>query len=168
MAAVATFATGCGSSTKANSSTSTSSATTVAGAAGSTATTGGSTGGTGSSVSVNGKTISANFTASCAKQGSNLALALTDPSNATYGSLSAGATVTGTSVSAAAIGGTKGGANGLPYALAFGAGAPGASASVSNSGNTYTVTGKAVDASNPTSSPVPFTEVFACSTVVGG
>ena len=47
------------------------SATTVAGGTGSTPTTAGSTGGSGSSVTVGGKAITANFTTSCAKQAGN-------------------------------------------------------------------------------------------------
>jgi lipoprotein LpqH len=160
---------GCSSSSKGKASTSNN----TSSAAGSTqAAGGGSSSGGGSSASINGKAISANYTTTCANQGGTLALALADPSNATYGTLGVSATVTNkTTVSAVAFGGTKGGSNGTAFALAYAPGTPTASASVSNSGNTYTVSGKTtyVDNAHPTS---PTTEnfkiVFACGTIVGG
>jgi lipoprotein LpqH len=123
--------------------------------------------------SVDGKALDGKFETTCAKQGGTLALALSDTSNATYGTLSVSATVSGTdTVQAVGVAGTKGGANGQPYALGFGNGMPGGSAKVVKDGNTYKVTGEGVgaDMANPmagmTSSKFDIT--FACSTVVGG
>ncbi|MVU81481.1 hypothetical protein GPX89_30100 [Nocardia sp. ET3-3] len=176
LAATATAAllvTGCSSNSNSNSTTTKATAAAPAGpetsAPGTAAPAGGS-----SSVSVDGKSISAKFDTTCAKQGGNLALALTDQSNSTYGTLTASATITGTdTVQAVGIAGTKGGSNGQPYALGFGNGMPGGSAKVTKSGNTYTVSGEGVggvDMSNPMAGPKTekFEIVFACSTVVGG
>ncbi|MDT2005348.1 hypothetical protein FXW78_12525 [Rhodococcus opacus] len=126
-----------------------------------------------SSASVDGKALDADFDATCAKQGDTLALALADTANATYGDLAVSATVTGTdTVQAVGIAGSKGGSNGLPYALGFGQGMPGGSAKVVKDGDTYTITGEGVgapDMSNPTApSASKFDITFACSTVVGG
>ncbi|MEC3952677.1 lipoprotein LpqH [Nocardia sp. CDC153] len=171
-AATALLVTGCSSNSSSSSSTTTK-ATTAAPAGPQTSAPGNASGGS-SSASVDGKPISAKFDTTCAKQGGNLALALTDQSNATYGTLTASATITGTdTVQAVGIAGTKGGANGQPYALGFGNGMPGGSATVTKSGNTYTVTGEGVggvDMSNPMAGPKTekFEIVFACSTVVGG
>ncbi|EKT79039.1 lipoprotein LpqH [Rhodococcus opacus] len=126
-----------------------------------------------SSAAVDGKALEADFDATCAKQGDTLALALADTANATYGDLAVSATVTGTdTVQAVGIAGSKGGSNGLPYALGFGQGMPGGSATVVKDGDTYTITGEGVgapDMSNPTApSSSKFDITFACSTVVGG
>ncbi|WP_405484463.1 lipoprotein LpqH [Nocardia sp. NBC_00511] len=171
-AAAALLVTGCSSN-----SSSGSSSTAAAPATTSAASTGGATSaapaGGSSKASVDGKAITANFTTTCAKQAGNLALALTDQSNSTYGTLAASATITGDStVQAVGITGTKGGDNGQPYAIGFGNGMPGGSASVTKSGNTYTVSGTGVgtpDLTNPTAGPKSskFEIVFACTTVVG-
>ncbi|WP_433523564.1 lipoprotein LpqH [Nocardia pseudovaccinii] len=127
-----------------------------------------------STASVDGKALDGKFDTTCAKQGGTLALALSDTNNATYGTLSVSASITGTdNVQAVAVAGSKGGANGLPYALGFGNGMPGGSAKVVKDGNTYKVTGEGVgapDLANPTASPKSskFDITFACSTVVGG
>ena len=126
-----------------------------------------------SSAAVDGKALEADFDATCAKQGDTLALALADTANATYGDLAVSATVTGTdTVQAVGIAGSKGGSNGLPYALGFGQGMPGGSATVVKDGDTYTISGEGVgapDMSNPTApSSSKFDITFACSTVVGG
>ncbi|EID77798.1 MULTISPECIES: lipoprotein LpqH [Rhodococcus] len=126
-----------------------------------------------SSAAVDGKALEADFDATCAKQGDTLALALADTANATYGDLAVSATITGTdTVQAVGIAGSKGGSNGLPYALGFGQGMPGGSATVVKDGDTYTITGEGVgapDMSNPTApSSSKFDITFACSTVVGG
>ncbi|WP_370182114.1 lipoprotein LpqH [Rhodococcus wratislaviensis] len=126
-----------------------------------------------SSAAVDGKALDADFDATCAKQGDTLALALADTANATYGDLAVSATITGTdTVQAVGIAGSKGGSNGLPYALGFGQGMPGGSATVVKDGDTYTITGEGVgapDMSNPTApSSSKFDITFACSTVVGG
>ncbi|MFJ4651815.1 lipoprotein LpqH [Nocardia sp. NPDC088792] len=127
----------------------------------------------GSSATVGGKAITANFTTTCAKQGGNLALALTDNSNSTYGTLSVSATLTGGStVQAVGIAGTKGGSNGAAYAVGYGNGVPGGSATVTKTGNTYEVKGTgvgAVDMSNPMAGPQneSFDITFACTTIVG-
>ncbi|GAB3208217.1 lipoprotein LpqH [Nocardia tengchongensis] len=168
-AAAALLVTGCSSTDSKSGPAATSAATSTAAAPGNQAPAGGS-----SSASVDGKAISGKFETTCAKQGGNLALALADQSNATYGTLAASATITGDStVQAVGITGTKGGANGQPYAVGFGNGMPGGSAKVTKSGNTYTVSGEGVggvDLSNPMAGPKTekFEIVFACSTVVGG
>ncbi|MEV0467590.1 lipoprotein LpqH [Nocardia tengchongensis] len=168
-AAAALLVTGCSSTDSKSGSPTSPPATSTAAAPGNQAPAGGS-----SSASVDGKAISGKFDTTCAKQGGNLALALTDQSNATYGTLAASATITGDStVQAVGITGTKGGANGQPYAVGFGNGMPGGSAKVTKSGNTYTVSGEGVggvDLSNPMAGPKTekFEIVFACSTVVGG
>ncbi|MGY4098269.1 lipoprotein LpqH [Nocardia sp. R16R-3T] len=127
-----------------------------------------------STASVDGKALDAKFETTCAKQGDTLALALSDTNNATYGTLSVSASITGTdNVQAVAVAGSKGGSNGMPYALGFGNGMPGGSAKVVKDGNTYKVTGEGVgapDLTNPTAGPKSstFDITFACSTVVGG
>ena len=126
-----------------------------------------------SSAAVDGKALEADFDATCAKQGDTLALALADTANATYGDLAVSATITGTdTVQAVGIAGSKGGSNGLPYALGFGQGMPGGSATVVKDGDTFTISGEGVgapDMSNPTApSSSKFDITFACSTVVGG
>lgn len=170
-AAAALLVTGCSSNSSSDKS-STSRAATSAAAGSSAATTSGGAAPAGgsSSASVDGKALSAKFETTCAQQGGNLALALTDQNNSTYGTLTASATITGTdTVQAVGIAGT----NGQPYALGFGNGMPGGSAKMTKSGNTYTVTGEGVggmDMSNPMAGPKTekFEIVFACSTVVGG
>ncbi|AHK34706.1 lipoprotein antigen [Rhodococcus opacus PD630] len=126
-----------------------------------------------SSAAVDGKALEADFDATCAKHGDTLALALADTANATYGDLAVSATITGAdTVQAVGIAGSKGGSNGLPYALGFGQGMPGGSATVVKDGDTYTISGEGVgapDMSNPTApSSSKFDITFACSTVVGG
>lgn len=127
-----------------------------------------------STAEVDGKTIDARFDTTCAKQNGTLALTLTDLNNTTYGNLSVSATLQGEdTVSAVAIAGTKGGDNATPYAVGYGAGAPGGSAEVTKNGTTYTVTGEGiggVDLTNPLAGPknIPFEITFACSTVVNG
>ena len=126
-----------------------------------------------SSAAVDGNALQADFDATCAKQGDTLALALADTANATYGDLAVSATITGAdTVQAVGIAGSKGGSNGLPYALGFGQGMPGGSATVVKDGDTYTISGEGVgapDMSNPTApSSSKFDITFACSTVVGG
>ncbi|MFI6869045.1 lipoprotein LpqH [Nocardia sp. NPDC050406] len=126
-----------------------------------------------SAATVDGKALDAAFETTCAKQGDTLALALTDTANSTYGQLSVSATVTGDStVQAVGIAGSKGGDNGLPYAVGFGNGMPGGSATVVKNGSTYTVTGEGVgtpDMSNPLAGAKnsKFEITFVCSTVVG-
>ncbi|WP_225725873.1 MULTISPECIES: lipoprotein LpqH [unclassified Nocardia] len=126
-----------------------------------------------SSAAVDGKTLDAKFDTTCAKQGGTLALALADTSNATYGNLAVSATITGSdTVQAVAIAGSKGGANGLPYAIGFGNGAPGGSAKVTKDGNTYKVSGEGIgtpDPANPLAGvkSQKFDITFACTTVVG-
>lgn len=127
----------------------------------------------GSSASVDGAALTAKFTTTCAKQAGVLALSLTDTENATYGNLAVSATVSGDNVTAVGIAGSKGGSSGLPYALGYGQGVPGGSASVKIDGTTYHVTGEGVgapDLSNPTAPPPQkkFDITFACSTIVGG
>ncbi|WP_433196731.1 lipoprotein LpqH [Nocardia sp. CA-107356] len=127
-----------------------------------------------SAAAVDGKGLDGKFETTCAKQGDTLALALSDTNNAAYGTLSVSASITGTdNVQAVAVAGSKGGSNGLPYALGFGNGMPGGSAKVVKDGNTYKVTGEGVgapDLTNPTAGPKTskFDITFACSTVVGG
>jgi ipoprotein LpqH len=124
--------------------------------------------------SVDGKALDGKFETICAKHGGQLALTLNDTNNATYGTLSVSAAISGTdTVDAVAVAGTKGGSNGLPYALGFGNGMPGGSAKVVKDGNTYKVTGEGVgapDMTNPMAGPTSakFDITFACSTVVGG
>ncbi|WP_327110903.1 lipoprotein LpqH [Nocardia sp. NBC_01730] len=123
--------------------------------------------------SVDGKAFDAKFSTTCAKQGGTLALALTDTENGVYGNLSVSATITDAdTVQAVAIAGSKGGDNGLPYAVGFGNGMPGGSAKVVKDGNTYKVTGEGVgapDLTNPLAGPKSskFDITFACSTIVG-
>ncbi|MFX0574240.1 lipoprotein LpqH [Nocardia nepalensis] len=127
-----------------------------------------------SAAAVDGKALDGKFETTCAKQGGTLALALSDTDNATYGTLSVSASITGAdNVQAVAVAGSKGGTNGMPYALGFGNGMPGGSAKVVKDGNTYKVTGEGVgapDLTNPTAGPKTskFDITFACSTVVGG
>ncbi|WP_067897534.1 lipoprotein LpqH [Nocardia vaccinii] len=127
-----------------------------------------------SALSVDGKPVSGNFTTTCAHQGGLLALALTDTGNAAYGNLAVSATVTGgNTVQAVGITGSKGGSSGLPYAIGFGKGAPGGSASLVKSGNTFHVTGEGVgtpDPGNPLAEAKSskFDITFACPTVIGG
>ncbi|MEV0356257.1 lipoprotein LpqH [Nocardia sp. NPDC050697] len=127
-----------------------------------------------STAQVDGKTIDARFDTTCAEQAGTLALALTDLDNTTYGNLSVSATIQGgDTVQAVAIAGTKGGDSGTPYALGYGAGAPGGTAKLTKNGTTYTVTGEGiggVDLSNPLAGPknIPFEITFACTTVVNG
>lgn len=125
-----------------------------------------------STASVDGKEFSAKFDTTCAEQAGTLALALTDTANATYGSLSVSASVAGDKVQAVAIAGSQGGANGLPYAVGYGNGQPGGSATLVNDGNTYRVTGEGIsaDMTNPLAGPstVAFDITFACSSIVGG
>ncbi|MGW5229786.1 lipoprotein LpqH [Nocardia niigatensis] len=167
-AAAALLVTGCSSNSSSSKPSSTTAAATSA-APGSAAPADGA-----SSASVGGKAITAKFDTNCVKQGGNLALALTDNGNSTYGTLAASATITGdTTVQAVGITGTKGGDNGQPYALGFGNGMPGGNAKVTKSGTTFTVTGEGVgtpDLSNPLAGPKTekFEIVFACSTIVGG
>ncbi|MFQ6329577.1 lipoprotein LpqH [Nocardia sp. CWNU-33] len=123
---------------------------------------------------VDGKALEGKFETLCAKQGGTLALTLNDTNNATYGTLGVSASISGTdTVDAVAIAGSKGGSNGLPYALGFGNGMPGGSAKLVKDGNTYKITGEGVggpDMSNPLAGPTTakFDITFACSTVVGG
>ncbi|WP_067702966.1 lipoprotein LpqH [Nocardia jejuensis] len=173
-AAMALLVTGCSSSDDSSSSStsaapaSTGSASTGSAAPGTTASSGKS------SATVDGKALDAKFDTTCAKQGDTLALALTDTGNATYGQLSVSATITGSdTVQAVGIAGSKGGSNGMPYAVGYGNGAAGGSAKVTKSGNTYTVTGEGVgapDLTNPTAGVKnsTFDITFACSTIVGG
>ncbi|GAA5045790.1 lipoprotein LpqH [Nocardia callitridis] len=127
-----------------------------------------------SSASVDGKLIEAKFETTCAEQGDNLALALVDQDNPTYGTLSVSASVTGAdTVQAVAFAGSKGGADSTPFALGFGSGMPGGSATLSKDGNTYRVSGEGVggvDLGNPMAGPSTstFEVTFDCSTVVGG
>ncbi|AYF76378.1 hypothetical protein D7D52_23980 [Nocardia yunnanensis] len=173
-AATALLVTGCSSSNDNNAKSTTTAATATSAASSAAPGTTAAPAGGNSSVSVDGKAITAKFDTNCAKQGGNLALALSDQGNATYGTLTASATITGdNTVQAVGIAGTKGGSNGAPYALGFGNGMPGGSATVTKSGNTYTVSGEGVggvDMSNPMAGPKneKFEIVFACSTVVGG
>lgn len=123
--------------------------------------------------SVDGKAFDAKFDTTCAKQGGTLALALTDTANSAYGNLSVSATITDSNtVQAVAIAGSKGGDNGLPYAVGFGNGMPGGSAKVVKDGNTFKVTGEGVgapDLTNPLAGPKTskFDITFACSSIVG-
>ncbi|MGN2635248.1 lipoprotein LpqH [Nocardia takedensis] len=124
-----------------------------------------------SAAAVDGKAFDGKFDTTCVKQGGTLALALTDNANATYGQLSVSATLEGDTVQAVGIAGSKGGSNGMPYAVAFGAGS-GGSAKVVKDGNTYKVTGEGVgapDMTNPLAGPSTskFDITFACSTIVG-
>ncbi|MEU6560429.1 lipoprotein LpqH [Nocardia nova] len=127
-----------------------------------------------SAASVDGKELAGKFDTTCAKQGDTLALAMVDLDNANYGQLSISATLTGgNTVQAVAIGGTKGGSSGMPYAVGYGNGQPGGSAAVVKDGNTYKITGEGVaapDMSNPTAGPATsrFAITFACSTIVNG
>ncbi|WP_067541220.1 lipoprotein LpqH [Nocardia crassostreae] len=127
-----------------------------------------------SAATVDGKALTAKFETTCVQQAGTLALALTDTANATYGELAVSATVTGdNTVQAVGIAGSKGGENGLPYALGFGNGMPGGSAKVVKSGTTYTVTGEGVgtpDLTNPIAGAKnsTFEITFACSSIVGG
>jgi len=127
-----------------------------------------------STLSVDGKSVSGTFTTTCVNQSGLLALALTDTGNPTYGNLAVSATVSGgNSVQAVGITGSKGGSSSLPYAIGFGKGLPGGSASVTKSGNTFHVTGEGVgtpDPSNPMAQvkSSKFDITFACPTVIGG
>ncbi|MGY0502275.1 lipoprotein LpqH [Nocardia sp. FBN12] len=158
-AATALFVTGCSDDASTTSPTSTPGSAAPAPAAGK------------STASVDGKEVAAKFDTTCAKQAGTLALALTDTANATYGSLSVSATVEGDTVQAVAIGGSQGGANGLPYAVGYGQGAPGGSAKLAKDGNTYRITGEGIsaDMTNPLAGPstVKFDVTFACATIVG-
>ncbi|WP_433681507.1 lipoprotein LpqH [Nocardia sp. CA-119907] len=163
-AALALFVTGCSDNSSSSSPTSAKPVTSAAPAPA-----------PGKSVAaVDGKALDGKFETTCAKQGDTIALALSDTNNATYGTLSVSASITGTdNVQAVAVAGSKGGSNGLPYALGFGNGMPGGSAKVVKDGNTYKVTGEGVgapDLTNPTAGPKTskFDITFACSTVVGG
>ncbi|MEV0294416.1 lipoprotein LpqH [Nocardia sp. NPDC050710] len=164
-AAVALFVTGCsddsGSSAPSPSGKPATSAAPVAPAGGK------------SAAAVDGKTLDGKFDTTCAKQGATLALALTDTNSATYGQLSVSATIDGDTVQAVGIAGSKGGSNGLPYAVGYGNGQPGGSAKVVKDGNTFKVTGEGVgapDLTNPLAGPTTskFDITFACSTIVGG
>ncbi|RJO76856.1 hypothetical protein D5S18_11590 [Nocardia panacis] len=172
-AAVALLLTGCSDNSNKSSSSSSSAQAATSSAAGSSAAPAPSAGGK-SAASIDGKALEGNFQTNCAKQGGNLALALTDTGNATYGNLSVGATITGSdTVQAVAIAGSKGGANGQPLALGYGNGAPGGSAKLSKDGNTYHITGEGIggiDAANPMAGvkTEKFDITFACSTIVGG
>ncbi|MBB5916562.1 lipoprotein LpqH [Nocardia transvalensis] len=123
---------------------------------------------------VDGKALDGKFDTTCAKQGGVLALALTDLDNAVYGRLSVSATLSDDkTVQAVGIAGSKGGSSGMPYAVGYGNGQPGGSATVVKDGDTYKVTGEGVaapDMSNPTAAPaaVTFDLTFACTTVVNG
>lgn len=167
-AAVALFVTGCSDDKPSTKAAPSSSAAPVAPGT-SSAPAGGK-----SAATVDGKALPGKFDTTCAKQAGTLALALTDLDNATYGNLSVGATISGTdSVEAVGFAGTKGGANGQPYALGYGNGMPGGSAQVVKEGNTYKVTGEGVgapDLTNPLAGPSTskFEITFACSTIVGG
>ncbi|MBF6356609.1 lipoprotein LpqH [Nocardia higoensis] len=126
----------------------------------------------GSAASVDGKVLEATFDTTCAKQGDTLALALTDNANGAYGQLSVSATITGDTVQAVGIAGTKGGASGAPYAVGYGNGQPGGSAKLTKDGNTFKVTGEgvgALDLTNPMAGPstATFDITFACSDIVG-
>ncbi|MBH0778646.1 lipoprotein LpqH [Nocardia bovistercoris] len=125
-----------------------------------------------SAAAVDGKALDGKFDTTCAKQGNTLALALTDTANGTYGQLSVSATVVGDTVQAVGIAGSKGGSNGLPYAVGYGNGQPGGSAKLVKDGNTFKVTGEGVgapDMTNPLAGPstAKFDITFACSTIVG-
>ncbi|MEU0540164.1 lipoprotein LpqH [Nocardia sp. NPDC005978] len=126
-----------------------------------------------SSATVDGKALDGKFDTTCVKQGGTLALALTDTANATYGQLTVSATLTDDStVQAVGIAGSKGGDNGLPYAIGYGNGMPGGSAKVVKDGKTYKVTGEGVgtpDMTNPTAGVKnsTFEITFACSDIVG-
>jgi lipoprotein LpqH len=170
-AAVALFLTGCSS----NDSTTSSSATQSPAAGSASAAAPAAPSGGGSSATVDGKRIDASFTTTCAEQGGTLALALADANNGTYGRLAVTATITGggNTVQAVGIAGSKGGSNGVGYALGYGNGMPGGSASVSKSGNTYTVSGSGVGALDPTNpmagpSNTKFAITFACPSIIGG
>ncbi|RMI33996.1 lipoprotein LpqH [Nocardia stercoris] len=125
-----------------------------------------------SSVSLDGKALTGNFETTCAKTGGTIALSIDDAANSAYGNLAVSATVDGTTVTAVAIAGTKGGANGVPLAVGYGKGAPGGSAKVSVTGKTYHVTGEGVgtpDLTNPTAVKTDaFDITFACTDIVGG
>ncbi|MEV6770022.1 lipoprotein LpqH [Nocardia sp. NPDC051030] len=126
-----------------------------------------------SSASVDGVALDAKFETTCVKQGGTLALALTDTANATYGQLSVSATVSGDTVTAVGIAGSKGGSNGMPYAVGYGNGQQGGSAKLTKNGDTYTITGEGVgapDMSNPLAGVKnsKFDITFACSSIVGG
>ncbi|MBF6362787.1 lipoprotein LpqH [Nocardia farcinica] len=125
-----------------------------------------------SAAAVDGKALDAGFETTCAKQGDTLALALTDNNNATYGQLTVSATVTGDTVQAVGIAGSKGGSAGMPYALGYGNGQPGGSAKLAKDGNTFTITGEGVgapDMTNPLAGPstATFEITFACTDIVG-
>ncbi|MGW5453578.1 lipoprotein LpqH [Nocardia sp. NPDC003979] len=125
-----------------------------------------------STATVDGKELTAKFDTTCAEQGGTLALTLTDTANATYGSLSVSATLEGETVQAVAIAGSQGGSSGMPYAVGYGNGQPGGSATLAKDGNTFRVTGEGVgapDMTNPLAGPstVKFDITFACSTIVG-
>ncbi|MEV5648647.1 lipoprotein LpqH [Nocardia sp. NPDC052254] len=127
-----------------------------------------------SAASVDGKDLAGKFETTCAKQGDTLALAMIDSDNPAYGQLSVSATVTGDkTVQAVAIGGSRGGSSGMPYAVGYGNGQPGGSAAVVADGNTYKITGEGVsapDMSNPMAGPATarFAITFACTTIVNG
>ncbi|MFD6389956.1 lipoprotein LpqH [Nocardia sp. NPDC055029] len=156
-AATALFVTGCSDSGTSSTPSSTGSAAPAPAAGKSTA-------------SVDGKEFTAKFDTTCAKQGGTLALALTDLANATYGNLSVSASVEGDTVQAVAVAGTKGGSNGLPYAVGYGNGQPGGSATLAKDGNTFRITGEGVsapDMTNPLAGPATakFDITFACTTI---
>ncbi|WP_410871406.1 lipoprotein LpqH [Nocardia sp. A7] len=160
-AATALFVTGCG-----DDASTTSPSTTSPSTPGSTAPAAGK-----STATVDGKEFTAKFDTTCAKQGGTLALALTDTANSTYGSLSVSASIEGEKVQAVAIAGSQGGSNGLPYAVGYGNGQPGGSATLAKDGNTFRVTGEGIsaDMTNPLAGPstAKFDITFACSTIVG-
>ncbi|MEV0249608.1 lipoprotein LpqH [Nocardia sp. NPDC050712] len=125
-----------------------------------------------SAATVDGKALTAAFDTTCAKQGGILALALTDNNNAAHGQLTVSATISGDTVQAVGIAGSKGGANGLPYAVGYGNGQVGGSAKLVKDGNTYKVTGEGVgtpDMTNPMAGApaAKFDITFACTTIVG-
>ncbi|WP_216899870.1 lipoprotein LpqH [Nocardia alni] len=167
-AALALALTGCSSSSKTTSPTPVAASAAPVSQTSAAATPGAST------LSVDGKAVSAIFMTTCVNQGSLLALALTDTGNASYGNLAVSATVAGGgTVQAVGISGSKGGSSGLPYAIGFGKGAPGGSASVTKSGKTFRITGQGVGTPDP-SNPLggvkssKFDITFACPTVIGG
>ncbi|MGW0252286.1 lipoprotein LpqH [Nocardia goodfellowii] len=125
-----------------------------------------------SAAAVDGKALAASFETTCAKQGDVIALALTDNNNAAHGQLTVSASISGDTVQAVGIAGSKGGANGLPYAVGYGNGQPGGSAKLVKDGNTFKVTGEGVgtpDMTNPMAGApaAKFDITFACSNIIG-
>jgi lipoprotein LpqH len=136
-----------------------------------------------SKVSIDGQEVAGAFSVTCSREGDAIALTLADENNEKYGKFTVGATLRGDgkTVRAVTIAGSKGGANGGPYTLAYGQAGGMNSAGHSDvirSGKKYTVKGEgtsaSVDMRNMDTSHMgadrtmtqSFSLIFACENVV--